>query len=684
MKKRHLGLGEKIIVCILIMQILVMAVLSVLISGIITRNTKQSTVNNMENTVQERSQIIENYVNEVEGMLTAYSRAGEIREILLNPTDEAVTARAQAYTEKFSADIENLEGIYVSEWDTHVLAHTNAAVVGITTREGDSLKALQDAMLAADGVYNTGIIMSPASGQQVVSMYQAVYDENQNPIGLVGGGIITVGLIQQLDALTMRGMENAEYCMVNVASGQYIFNEDEEKVAAETELDYIRTLCSQYNGAAEDAIGFTEYTKDGEDNIATYYYMADRGWLFIISDTAEEIFASTNSLKQILVVFCVGALLILLIVSIIVIKRMMNPMKTIEQSIALLQELDISDNEEIKEYTKRNDELGMIAKATQTLIASLQSLFDILSDCSRTLDEKADSLNSYSAKLVEGTSDNIATTQELSASLENTNMLVRNVNTEINSIHGLVEVIVGSINSSVKTSKTVIDSAKDMKGQADYAYQNGESTLLETKKSVKEAIERLKSLTKINELASEILNIAGQTNLLSLNASIEAARAGEAGRGFAVVAGEIANLADTSKNTASSIQQICGEANDSIAVVNTCFESVISFIEQDVVTQFKDFANKSTDYSESVNSIKEKLDEIEHAVGQLEDSVKQISENVEDVNNITDENRVAIGTIVEKNTETAQIAGATQEQSEQNKDMAGHLAESVGKFKRTK
>ena len=40
----------------------------------------------------------------------------------------------------------------------------------------------------------------------------------------------------------------------------------------------------------------------------------------------------------------------------------------------------------------------------------------------------------------------------------------------------------------------------------------------------------------------DISSIAGQTNLLSLNASIEAARAGEAGRGFAVVADEILSL----------------------------------------------------------------------------------------------------------------------------------------------
>lgn len=682
MGKLRFGLSTKIMVCILTMQVVVMGAMTLFVGNTITGNTRKSTTNNMETVVEERSQIIENYVQEVENTLTAYSRAGEILAVLKNPTDEAAVAAAQAYTEKFSADVNNLEGFYVSEWDTHVLAHTNAAVVGITTREGDSLKALQDAMLAADGVYNTGIIMSPASGQQIVSIYQAVFDENGNPVGLVGGGVFTTGLIQILDSLTMQGMENAEYCMVNVADGQYIFCEDSEQIAAEAQEPYIQELCGRYAGSRENDIGFTEYKENGQNNIATYYYMANRGWLFIVSDSAEEIFATTDTLKQIMTLFVVAALIVLLVVSVVIIRGFMSPLGAIEESIVALQEFDIADNPEIQKHVQRKDELGSIAEATDGLIHSLQAISDTLNDCSRSLNEKAESMHDSARSLADGTSDNIAVTQQLSVSMENTNALVRNVNSEIDSINHLTDIILEGIKSSVNTSDHMIGGAMDMKDQADFAYRNGEAKLDETREAIQEAIEKLRSLTRINELASEILSIAGKTNLLSLNASIEAARAGEAGKGFAVVAGSIANLAEISRDTASSIQDICGEANSSITTVNTCFDSIISFIEQDVVVQFREFAEKSTDYSKAVSGIKNKLDEMLDAVKRLENSVTQIAENASDVGEIMGENQAAIGTIVEKNETTSVIAGTTQNQAVENREMADHLGDIVGRFHR--
>lgn len=678
---KNMTLGQKIIVSILVMQMLVMIFLSVMVIIGVTDNVRSTAIDNMQTIVQERSQIVDNYVQESEMILSSYGKAGEILAVMKKPDDADATRAAQAYTEAFSADINNLEGLYASEWNTHVLVHTNKAVVGITTREGDSLKALQDAMLATDGVYNTGIIISPASGAQIVSMYMAIYDSDGQPAGLVGGGIFTTGLIEKLDNLSLNGMEHATYGMVNVKDGKYIFNADSEKIATETQESYLIDLCNKYADATEDASGYIEHKENGKSYFDSYYYMANRGWLFFITDDSDEIFASSISLKTQLVVLCTIILLMLTLISVFVIRKMMKPMKPIENGIVALQQFDISEKPEIEKHYSRGDELGSISRATGTLVQSLREIVITLKECCNTLDEKANSLHISATELVEDVTDNVASTQQLSASFENSTDAINHIYEEIGHINESVDTVLDAIQDSAVMSQNVMESAQDMESKAGKAYHRGEKALETTKNSVGEAIASLNSLSKINQLASEILNIANQTNLLSLNASIEAARAGEAGRGFAVVASEIGTLADTSKSTATDIQGICSEANDSIAAVNNCFNSIVKYMESEVVNQFKNFAAESVENKNVVETIRLQLNDISQSVEILKDSVQQISEHIGNMNNITRENQEAINSIMEKNESTAVVTDSIQAQSEQNKDIAKQLYYLIDKFR---
>ncbi len=117
--------------------------------------------------------------------LMAYSTAPIIKEVLLNPDDPDIQAEAQQYTLDFFEKLNGWEGLYLCDWNSKVITHPAPPVIGKVLREGDSLKQLQDSILAADGVYNTGIMESPASGNIVMSMYYPVMVDGQ-PLGYVG------------------------------------------------------------------------------------------------------------------------------------------------------------------------------------------------------------------------------------------------------------------------------------------------------------------------------------------------------------------------------------------------------------------------------------------------------------------------------------------------------------------
>lgn len=681
MEKRRRKVTYLITAIVMALQLVVLLGLWIFSSGVSTKNIQENTVNCMETIVDDRSQLIQNYVREKEAYLTAYSRAGEIKELLLHKSDKSVVSAAQKYTELYSGDAANLEGIYTSEWDTHVLVHTNPDVVGITTREGDALKALQDTLKATDGVYNSGFIFSPASGKQIVSMYRACLDDKGNPIGLVGAGIYISSLKEELDSLPKAGLDNAKYYLINTQTGEYIFHDNEEMLGKPAEEGYIVDIIEKLKkNGSEETTGSVEFTSETGENIAAYHYIADRQWVFLLSDTAEEIYASANRARIQLAILCVAAIVFLLIITFLVISVFMRPLSPITRSLLRIAAHDISENKEIDKFVDKNDDLGEIANASSRVIRSLNSIVGTLKNCSQKLHSKAAVLEKSSVNLVDCVTDNISTTEQLSASVDGVNDAIKSVTDEIGSIHKSISEVAASLRRSTASSDAMLDGATQMQNSAAQSLEYTKARLEKTKVSVTNALESLNRLSEINGMAAGILEIANQTNLLSINASIEAARSGEMGRGFAVVAEEIGKLADTSKTTAANIRDVCASSDQSIKSVNDCVQEIMSYMENDVLDSFGNFASKSSDYSASVESIKNEIEKLDLFVEDLEKSIAQISENITNVKEISAQNSYAINEIVEKSESTANIAVEIQNQFEENKQMADNLETIVNKF----
>lgn len=630
MKNKSLG----IITIILIAQIIVMAVVYYFVDFSVTGTMKENAVKTMETVSQERSRIIENYIVDTENYLTAYSRAGEIKALLKDPSDPDAVREAQAYTEQFSKDREYLEGIYTSDWQTNVLAHTNPKVVGITTREGEALSALQKLLLDSEKVYNAGIIISPASKTQIISIYRACYDENNNPVGLVGGGIFTEGLVNILDSLPAEGMKQLNYYLVNTKTGEYIFHSDKDKITKIAEEQYIKDILQQikdggHSGSLTFEEGDTEY-------LASYQFMDGRDWAFVITDPSSEVFSSLGKIRFVLVLICIIGVAILMVFTYKIIDR---------------------------------------------LIKSLKEVVETLGLCSGSLNTKTDDLSAHAQNLVGCVTENTSVIEELTASQIHTDDIVEDVHEKVTDIGKWMEHTMEHLGMSVKSSEGLIRRSGEMNEQAQNAYENSRKTFEETKEAVQDVMQRLEEISRINKMTGEIVDIASQTKLLSLNAALEAARAGEAGKGFEVVAEEIGGLAQTTTATAGDIQSICDDANASIEDVKKCFDTIIQFLEQNVMGQFEVFAENARQYSVSADQIRHEIMDLNESSDVLSNSLQQITGSVSAVKKVTRENSTAIGMIGEKNGNTSQIADNIRQQSEDNRKLILQLEKLIKRFK---
>lgn len=378
-------------------------------------------------------------------------------------------------------------------------------------------------------------------------------------------------------------------------------------------------------------------------------------------------------------------IVILMIVAVLVVKRSIaDPAKKASMDLAQMVQKIEENRGDLTERIQTNskDEIGRLVQGINGFLDQLQNLMQKIQEESESMMASADTVTGQVQESNQSAMNVSAATQELAASMQEVAATLDQISKGSDDILQKVESMDESAQAGSANVTDIRNRARDMKNEAEESKKAATAMFSEVGKSLYEAVDESKNVEQINSLTGNILSIASQTNLLALNASIEAARAGEAGKGFAVVADEIRVLADNSRETASSIQEISGIVTEAVNKLASEASRMLKFVNSDVMRDYNSFVDIIVQYEKDAEEINGILTDFTTQVGDIAEIMKTMDQGISDISVTVDESADGVSGVAGDATQLVNAISNIMEQTERNQAISKSLQSEVKRFEK--
>lgn len=609
MKSRTISFYTILLLLVLVPTITVSISLSIVMYNMTSREIRDSMNNSMVSYITEMGIAYDNTTETAKTIMRTFASNPDVISYLKNQDDTELGEKVQEYTKNYFGQLDGWEGIYLASWESKVLSHPTDSVVGRVMREGDRLKQLQDSMLSSDGVYNVGIINSPASGQLIMSMYMPVMDGNV-PLGYVGAGTYVHDNIRPLDNADNIGLESA-YTYVVDNHGTILYHPDSGKVGGMSENEALLEVLANLGNADSKKTGTISYVYNGVKKHAAYYVGEEQHYVAVFTTDEREILTNTKRNLNIMVIRAGVLILFFSALAFIVSKLIVKPLKKMVNVIEAFSKGNTDVNTDVRTMVT---ESRNIRDSATNFKGALREALGAVKNASLVL---KDSIDDVRAKTVDNTDkvNQINTAiSEISQTSQNVAQNAQDITEQTITLSDKIDILFKNVAELDKSAGLIKTNNENAAAQMSIVMAAAQSSVDAVDGIAEKIQETNLAIDEISKCVSVIEEISSQTNLLSLNASIEAARAGEAGKGFAVVAEEIRHLSDSTAESAQEIKQI--------------IEKVVKLSEVTV-----DYANKVVRTTEEEQ---QNISDTQQQFAILSDAVTNSLDNIYDIKNVTD------------------------------------------------